>query len=85
MLKQKRIRDKGKAKLSHYFKNLKVGEKVAIIKDLSKNFNFPSRMHGKTGIVLGTQGSFFMIGIRDGNKLKKICIESSHLKKLKTS
>ena len=64
MLKQKRIRDKGKLKLSQYFKELKKGEKVAIVRDLSKPFNFPSRICGKTGAVTGTQGRFFIVEIK---------------------
>ena len=85
MLKQKRIRDKGKAKLRDYFKELKNGEKVAIVRDLSKNASFSKRIQGRTGTVLGKQGNFFVIEFNDGGKKKKLVIESSHLKKLKTS
>lgn len=85
MLKHKRIRDKGRAKLGDYFKEIKQGEKVAIIRDLSKPANFARRIQGKTGTILGKRGNFFIVGILDGNKKKKLILESSHLKKLKTS
>ena len=85
MLKQRRVREKGKLRLSEYFKELKEGDKVSIIKDLAKASNFPIRMHGKTGTVKRKQGNFFVVELNDGNKTKKLIVEATHLKKLKTS
>jgi len=85
MLKQKREREKGKLKLSEYFKELKEGDRVAVIKNLSVPFNFPSRIHGKTGTVIGKKGRAFIVQLKDGNKNKKFILQASHLKKLKTS
>ncbi|MBI5148300.1 hypothetical protein HZA33_01320 [Candidatus Pacearchaeota archaeon] len=85
MLKHKRIREKGKLALSRYFQELKQGDKVAFIKDLSRASNFHLRMQGRTGTVLGKIKNHYLIGIKVGHKLKKAIVEASHLKKLKTS
>jgi len=83
MLKRKRIRTRGKAQLSKYFKEFKQGDKVAIIQNLSHTFPYPRRLQGLSGKVVGKRGEAYVISIKDGNKQKTIILKAVHLKKLK--
>lgn len=82
MLKRKRLREKGKTKLSEYFKKINKGDRVALKRNLSYKANFPKRMQGKTGVVTGTRGAAKIIEIKDRNKMKKFVVKPIHLKKL---
>jgi large subunit ribosomal protein L21e len=82
MSRQKNIRQRGKIRLSEYFKELKEGDKVALVRELSEKTNFHKRLQGKTGRVYGKRGNSYIIQIMDGNKEKRIIIKPIHLKKL---
>jgi large subunit ribosomal protein L21e len=82
MLLRKRIRDRGKAKLSKYFKELNQGDKVSIIKDFSNTFPYPKRIQGSTGEVVGKRGEAYVIKFNEGKKEKTIILKAIHLKKL---
>ena len=45
-----KIRNKGIG-LSQYFKELKPGDKIALVKNASVSGSFPKRLSGRTGIV----------------------------------
>ena len=83
MSKGKRIRDKGKIRLSEYFKKFNENDKVAVVKEFGVSSAFPKRIVGKTGKVIGTRGNFIIIQINDGDKMKTFIIHPIHLKKLK--
>jgi large subunit ribosomal protein L21e len=83
MFKRKRIRDKRRIRLSQYFQELKPGDKVAIVKSLSFKASFPSRMHGKTGTVVGKRGKAYIVRLLNGKIHKTLTIKPIHLKKLK--
>jgi len=83
MLKRKRIRNKGKAQLSRYFKEFKQGDKISIVRDLSYNFPIPGRFQGTTGTVLNKRGESYVIELKDMNKKKTVILQAVHLKKLK--
>jgi len=85
MLKRKKIREKGKIPLSKYFQNLKIGDKVTIVRNLSVSASFPKRIQGLTGTILGKQGRAYIVEIKQGKKAKKFIIEPLHLKKIKTT
>lgn len=85
MLKRKKVREKGKIRLSEYFKDLKKGERVAIKRDLGLKAGFPKRMQGRTGIVEAKRGKSFIVKIKDYNKEKTFIIPAIHLKRIKTS
>jgi len=82
MKKQKQIRTIGKIKLSEYFKELKDGDSVAIIKDASHTSNFPDRIHGATGVIESKRGRAYVVKLNDFNKEKRFIIQAIHLKKL---
>ena len=82
MTKGKKIRTRGKIQLSRYFQNLKEGDNVSIVRDLSVEFNFPERMQGRTGIVAEKRGRAYVVKIMDHDKEKKFIIEPIHLKKI---
>lgn len=83
MLKRKKIREKRRTKLSQYFQELKKGDKVAFVRDLSFKESFPKRMQGKTGIVMGKQGRCYIVRLLNGKTYKKFTVNPMHLKRLK--
>lgn len=83
MLKRKRIREKGKIKLSQYFQELEQGERVALVRELAFKTSFPKRLQGKTGLVEGKKGKAYIVKIKDYNKEKRFIIHPIHLKKIK--
>jgi len=84
MAKGKRIRTRGKTPLSRQFQNLKEGDSVAVIRELSVATSFPERLQGRTGTVLEKRGQAYVVQIKDQNKGKKFIIEPVHLKRMKT-
>ena len=82
MVKGKRIRQKGKIKLSEYFKNLDDGEKVAVIIEKGIRASFPKRLQGRSGKITGTRGNFKLVEINDKNKVKTYIIHPVHLRRL---
>lgn len=79
---RKRIREKGKLKLSSYFKKIEDGTSVALVSDIGVRVSYPKRMKGKTGKVVGSRGKFKLVEIKDGNKLKTFIVHPVHLKKI---
>jgi len=79
MIKRKAAKTHGKLKLSQYFKELKDGDKVAIVREHSMNPNFPERIQGKCGIVIGQRGDAYLIRIKDGNAEKVHILKPIHL------
>ena len=78
----KRVREKGKLRLSSYFKKIDDGANVAIVTDAGVRASFPKRLKGMSGKVSGSRGKFKIVKIKDGNKLKTFIIHPVHLKKL---
>jgi large subunit ribosomal protein L21e len=79
---RKKVREKGKLRLSRYFKKIGDGEKVAIVTDMGVRAAFPKRIKGMSGKVLEGRGKFKLVQIKDGNKLKTFVIHPVHLKVL---
>ncbi len=80
---RKRVRERGKIKLSRYFQELKPGDKIAIVRELALQPAFPRRLQGRTAIVEKKQGSAYVVKLKDGSKEKRFIIHPVHLKKLK--
>ena len=80
---KKRIRDKGKLKLSRMFQELKEGDKVGVIRELAEKAGFPKTLQGRTGRISGWRGKACIVSIRSGKKEKTYIIKPIHLKKLK--
>lgn len=83
MTKKKNIRQRGKIKLSEYFKKLNEGDHVAIVNEKSIPSSFPKRMIGSTGVIVGSRGACKVINMMDGNKQKQYIVHPCHLKKIK--
>lgn len=83
MSKRKKIRTRGKLRLSRYFQELKKGDFVAVIKEKSIKSSFPTRLQGRTGMVEAKRGKAYVVKIKDQNKEKQFIIEPIHLKKIK--
>jgi len=80
--KGKKIREKGKIRLSRYFKKIKEGERVSIVPELGVRAAFPKRIRGKSGKVVGERGRFKIVELKDGDKVKKFIIHPVHLRVL---
>ena len=79
---RKQVREKGKLKLSSYFKKIDDGERVALVTDAGVRATYPKRMKGLSGKVMGSRGRFKLIEIKDGNKLKTLIVHPIHLRRL---
>lgn len=84
MLKRKSIRSRGKVSLSEWFKELKEGERVAVLREHSFQPRFPKRLQGKTGVIIGKRGKSYLVRVKEGNMEKTHIIKAVHLKKLKS-
>jgi large subunit ribosomal protein L21e len=82
MVKGKRIREKGKIKLSEYLKELNDGDRVCIVEEKSVCSSFPKRFQGRSGVVASSRGKYKVVKLNDGNKEKTFIVHPVHLKKL---
>lgn len=73
---------KGKLPVSSFVKEITVGEHVQLDlqPSVTKGIYF-KRFHGKTGKVMGMQGSCYKVKIRDGGRRKTLIIGPVHLRK----
>ncbi len=81
-MKSKKIRTRGKVKLSELYRNLKAGDKVALARNLSEKLCFPIRMEGRTGTIEGKRGNAYIIKLNDFNEEKRFIIKPEHLRKM---
>jgi len=79
---KKRVREKGKLRLSGYFKKIDDGASVAIVADVGVRGSFPKRLKGMSGKVSGSRGKFKLVEIKDGGKMKTFIIHPVHLRLL---
>ena len=82
MGKKKSFRERGKIKLSHYFKRLDIGSDVCVVREKSVKCSFPDRVIGRSGKIIGIRGSHCVIKINDLDKEKIFIIHPIHLKKI---
>jgi len=82
MLKYKNIHEKGKFSLARFFQKFKVGDKIAVVKNLGFKFGYSKRLQGRTGTVLAKRGSAYYVEVNDLNKPKRYSIKPIHLKKI---
>jgi large subunit ribosomal protein L21e len=79
---QKRARERGLSTITRAFQKFDVGEKASVSLDPSIHKGQPHvRFHGRTGVVVGTQGEAYMLEVRDGGKTKRIIVRPEHLRK----
>ena len=82
MANRKNIRHRGKLQLSKYFQELKKGDAVAVVREVSVQSSFPENLQGRTGIVDEKRGKAYSVKINDSNKNKSYLIAPIHLKKI---
>lgn len=84
MLKRKLLRQRGKISMREYFKTFKTGDRVALIRNLSFNADFPQRMQGKTGVIVEQRGRAYVVRINDLNMEKHFVVKPINMKKLES-
>jgi large subunit ribosomal protein L21e len=77
---KKRVREKGKLKLSGYFRKINDGSSVAVVANVGVRCSFPKRLRGMSGKVSGSRGKFKLVEIKDGGKMKTFIIHPVHLR-----
>ena len=82
MLKRKPLRQRGKISMKEYFKSFKTGDKIALVRNLSFNADFPQRMQGKTGVVIEKRGRAYVVRVNDLNMEKHYVVKPINMKKL---
>ncbi len=82
-MNRKKIKTRGKFPFSKYFQNFEEGENAAIVREATIRATFPSRLQGRTGVVMGKKGKSIIVNVKDQNKEKTFFIEPIHLKKIK--
>ena len=78
----KPARQRGKLGLSKVFSELSIGDKVALVRDLSFKESFPATWQGRTGKIVEKKGRAYVIKVYDGGKLKTVSVKRINLKKL---
>lgn len=74
------ISEKGKLPLKRYLQKFEEGDKVLLKAYPGEQGGlFWLRFHGKTGEVVGSQGSCYKVNIKDGNKAKTCVVNPVHL------
>ena len=79
---RKKAREKGKLRLSGYFKRIDDGAGIAVVADMGVRAAFPKRLRGMSGKVAGSRGKFKLVEIKDGGKMKTFIIHPVHLRVL---
>lgn len=79
---KKHVENKGKVRLSRYFQEFTVGDKVVLSAEpaVQKGMYHP-RFHGKTGVITGMKGKCYEVEIKDINKVKNLIVHPVHLKR----
>ena len=86
MARRKSVRERGKLRFSEYFKVLKEGDKVAVVRERTETKDsFPKRIQGRTGIVVGRRGDSYLVNLKELNKEKQFIIKPIHLKRLEAT
>lgn len=83
MYRQKSKGTRGKLNLSEYFKELKEGDKVALVRNSAINqICFHKRMQGRTGEIVSKRGRSYVVKVKDLNMEKTFIIPPIHLKRI---
>ena len=79
---KKGIKEKGKISISNYLNDFKENERVLLKAEpaVQDGMYFP-RFHGKTGIIVGKEGSCYKILIKDFKKEKIVVVHPIHLRR----
>ena len=80
---RKKKSERGKISIRRYLQNFNIGDMVYLKAEPSihKGMYFP-RFHGKSGVIIDTQGRCYKVRIKDGNKEKTLIVHPVHLKSI---
>ncbi len=80
----KQVRKKGKVSQRAYFQDFKEGEivNIGLEPSIHKGSSHPKYV-GKSGKILGKDGSCYKILLKDREKVKTVTVHPVHLKKVK--
>jgi len=80
---RKRIRSKGLSPVTRMLESFEAGEKACIVIDPSIHRGQPHpKYHGTTGVVLGAQGSSYLLKVKTGGMYKKVIVNPAHMKRI---
>lgn len=80
---QRKPRQRGLTQITRSLQTFEEGERAVVKIDPSVHKGMPNkRFHGLTGIVVGTQGSCYVVEVKDGDKKKTVVARPEHLKKV---
>lgn len=82
MSNKKPVRTRGKLQFSRYFQKFNDGDKATVVVEPAVPKNFPKRLQGRTGTIIGKKGRVYTVKINDHNEEKRFLIEPVHLKKV---
>jgi large subunit ribosomal protein L21e len=68
---------------SEYFKELKVGDKVALVRNPTATGMFPKQFSGRTGHVQAKYKEAYAVKFLNGKRYKTLIVKPIHLKKIK--
>jgi large subunit ribosomal protein L21e len=85
MATHKNIHEKGKFSLAKFFQKFKVGDSVALVKNLGFKLGYSKRLQGRTGKVLAKRGAAYYVEIKDLNKPKRYSIKPIHLQRIEAA
>jgi len=83
MKPRKKIRERGKIKLSRAFQEFKKGDRVALVYELATKGRFPKQFYGLSGTVEGKRGRAYIVRFKNGKVYKNLVVRPIHLKRLK--
>lgn len=79
---KKNVRQKGKISIKNYFQSFSTGDSVTLVPEpaIQTGMSHP-RFQGKTGVVMGKQGSCYKVHITDGSLVKELLVHPVHLRR----
>jgi ribosomal protein L21E len=70
-------------RLSEYFKELKPGDRIALVRNFSVSGTFPKQFSGRTGTVVKKLNKTYEVKFLNGKFYKHLIIKPIHLKRIK--
>jgi len=82
MAKPRKVLRKG-FKFSEYFREFKVGDKVALVRNMSSTGLFPKQFSGRTGHISARYKNAYGVKFLSGKKYKTLIVKPIHIKRIK--
>ena len=82
MAKIRKILRKG-FKFSEYFREFKIGDRVALVNNASATGTFPKQFSGRTGNISARYKNGYSVKFLSGKRYKTLVVKPIHIKKIK--